>query len=326
MLLLVIAAGYLHKIRKVETAGDILSFPILRPVFRYGVIFCLMLLAGALMAEMSDGNFAAMSFGYLVSSFLGYWISEMLMQKSFKVWRAYKEYVVLTLLLIAVLIGFKTDISGFVHRVPEPDQVQSAFFGDTYRLANLENKNEGDKLSVTDKGNLLTGSDNINNIIQLHKELMREPFDKSGASMYIIYKLKNGKQISRRYYVNIDKYSAILKSLYESMEYKRSVYPIFTQKPESISGIYLHIVKKTDNLAAVPEEIFTITSKKRIAELTDLLRKEVERLDYERMVYTARIPESIRVQIVSHGKHTFFDLNGKNPVILQWLKDKGYYE
>ena len=38
---------YLYKRRQLETAGTAITFPILRPLFKYGVTFCFMLLLGS---------------------------------------------------------------------------------------------------------------------------------------------------------------------------------------------------------------------------------------------------------------------------------------
>ena len=90
-----------------------------------------MLLGSAYFTSISAGGFVTVFFGYIFCSLLGYFIAEMLLQKSYKVLNAYKGYLVYIVVVSVAFTGIQADVTGFVGRVPVNQKMLSQFILDT---------------------------------------------------------------------------------------------------------------------------------------------------------------------------------------------------
>lgn len=117
---------YVYRRRHVETAGDVVAVPLVRPLFKYGVAFC---------AGLAFGIFTAAFFGWggpavlipciVVWAVAGYFAAEMLLRKSFRVFKAWKGAAVMAAVMLALSLACFLDVFGVVARVPAPEQVES---------------------------------------------------------------------------------------------------------------------------------------------------------------------------------------------------------
>ncbi|SNS24160.1 ABC-2 type transport system permease protein [Anaerovirgula multivorans] len=317
-------AYYVYKIRNIETAGDIIAFTGVRPVFKYGVTLCSMLLGGLYFATISGGTFSIIAFGYLFSSFLGYWIAEIIMEKSFKVWTAYKGYVTYTILLLILLIGIHTDVTGYVGRIPKAEDVENVFFGSNiYRWEHFEEMQGAngpyyrDGIYYSDDY-IFIDPESIKNIITLHQTLIDEPSTQGGTYRYIAYTLKNGKQLIRQYVVSDQQHTSSLKPIYESIDYKRIRFPIIEQSPEEIKWLEI-----TDDRS--PKKSFMLTDAEEIEEFVELFRMDIHRSTYEElMIASKHIP--IVTIMTNDDTRMSYPIYKSYTSVYQWLKDKGIYE
>ena len=128
-LVLTVAALAVYRRRHVESAGDVVSVALVRPVFRCGVAFCSGLCLGVL-TSMLFGWYrsevpVALIFWVLAWTAVGYFVAEMLLRKSFRVWSAWKGglgMVAVMALLCAVCVF---DLFGVETRVPSVGKVES---------------------------------------------------------------------------------------------------------------------------------------------------------------------------------------------------------
>lgn len=122
---LAFAALYVYRRRHAETAGDVVAIPLVRPLFKYGVSFC---------AGLCFGMFTTAFFGWntmnvlipcvLFWAVVGYFVAEMLLSKSFRVFRRWKGAVTMPLVLLALCLTCSLDLFGVETRVPSVDQVE----------------------------------------------------------------------------------------------------------------------------------------------------------------------------------------------------------
>ena len=125
--LLALAALWLYRRRRLESAGDVVAVGWVRPVFRYGVGACTALTLGPLLYL---GILGGRSLGGLLAWMLpcgavGYFVAEMLLQKSFRVFARWKGCVVLVA-AVAACVGFVwLDPLGFTEWTPDPAKVES---------------------------------------------------------------------------------------------------------------------------------------------------------------------------------------------------------
>jgi ABC-2 type transport system permease protein len=122
---LTVCALLLYRHRHLETAGDVVAVRPMRPVFVYGVAFCSGLFFGlvtTLVLELGDAGLAA---AVVIWGVAGYFVAQMLLEKSFRVFRRWQGAVAVAAVFIALFLVLSFDLTGFERRVPEADQVAS---------------------------------------------------------------------------------------------------------------------------------------------------------------------------------------------------------
>ena len=190
---------YVYRRRHVETAGDVVAIPLVRPLFKYGVSFCVGLCFGMFtVAFFNFYSLTALIPFILLWSVVGYFAAEMLLKKSFRVFRAWRGAAVMAAVLLALCLGCLADVFGVVGRVPAPGQVTSV----TVML---------DMGYPFDGGRTLSADFNdpkqIQIITALHQAIVdnrdREGLDPDSGndytSAYLTYQLSNGSELRRRY-------------------------------------------------------------------------------------------------------------------------------
>lgn len=128
-LLLAAAALLLYRRRALETAGDLVSIRPVRPLFKYGVAFCAAVSVGFLLYLNFRSLLPRGDWGILIPLLLcglvGYFSAEMLLRKSFRVFR--KSWVgglCFSLALVALFLSTNYDLFGF-SRTPQRATVES---------------------------------------------------------------------------------------------------------------------------------------------------------------------------------------------------------
>jgi|GEM_PF-283221 len=123
-------AFQLYRRRKMENAGDVIAIKRLNPVFKYGVTVCSSLAFGSfLLAVFSlENSFEAAVILYLMAGIIGYFVAEMLLKKSFRVWRNYRGFLVYALIFVLVAVSVYYDWYGYANRMPDADRVEAVAF------------------------------------------------------------------------------------------------------------------------------------------------------------------------------------------------------
>ena len=327
--LFLVLGWFVYKYRKLETAGDIIAFPALYPVFKYGMTFCLMLVGGTYFCGFSRQSFPLLIIGYILGSVLGYFVAEILIHKSFKVLHFYKGYLCYSAVILILFGGISLDAFGFVNRVPNPEEVNKVYFGynfDEWIYFEKEKNPEyleyryGKGYFEDNKPLLFESRENIAGITELQKHLIKERNKGEGSSRYIIYTLKNGGYIIRQYKINETDQSdaALLKPIYESVEYKKFRFPAIALRPDDIKMITLRD-DRSDKKPVV------LTGNTDIQELTRLLGNEIIKMSYEDM--TSRKDRYIGISVLSNkDKATNIQIQSSFTSLIKWLKNKGYYD
>lgn len=139
--LMALCAVGLHHIRKAERSGDLIAFDPIKWLFRICVTLCGGMAFGTLFTliifgsgDLPDG----WKFGVCcaVAAFLCYMAAEMLLAKSFKIWRrkgSWRGALISAVAFILVVAAVDMDWIGFTTRVPDPASVKTvtATFGGT---------------------------------------------------------------------------------------------------------------------------------------------------------------------------------------------------
>ena len=212
-LVIALIALLLYRTRKSEMTGSTVAFPWATPIFKYGVAFCTAVALGQFLYYFLFGQYRSSGNDSLPGTILcmaaaglvGYFVAEMLIRKSFRVFRAGAKgaaIVALALVLLGVAMSF--DLTGYEKRVPDESEIESVYYtfsgmtnvttddADTIRRltaahrAIVENRKELARIAPASDADTLSQSD--------HDDI--EPF-----SLRLTYYLKDGSQLSRFYWV-----------------------------------------------------------------------------------------------------------------------------
>ncbi len=324
-------ARILYNRRQLETATCSISFSTLRPIFKYGVTFCSMLLVGSYFNEVQDG-LGWTIFGYFLGSLLGYVIIEIIINKSLSIFkvRNLKGYVIYAVITTVLITGINFDLTGYEKTIPELKNVESVYFNHSfYNLTNPDIPYASDTHELQTKlytrNNIkMIYSDpyNIVNIYRLHKQIInnieeeknqiQSNYNSHNRNICLAYKLKNGRMLYRHYEIDTNKYMAYLKPLYESLEYKKLHYDILNITPEPVDKIEVnaHEINKS----------VKITDPTLIKQAINALQNDVKDQTYESM--TDNKPAWADINILMNNEERIH-LNWNKSFINfeQWLKE-----
>lgn len=210
-LVIALIALLLYRTRKSEMTGSTVAFPWAVPVFKYGVAFCTAVSLGQFLYYFLFGQYRSSGNDSLPGTILcmaaaglvGYFVAEMLIKKSFRVFRTgAKGAAIVSLALVLLGVAMSFDLTGYEKRVPDESEIESAFYtfsgmtdvttddADTIRRltaahqAIVKNRNEQVRIADASDADTLSQSD--------YDDI--EPFH-----LRLTYYLKDGSQLSRSY-------------------------------------------------------------------------------------------------------------------------------
>lgn len=223
-LVCLIAIFFLYSKRKDESAGDVLAFVVLKPIFTVGVTICSIFVVGTYISVLYETEIS-LFMGYLIGGTLGYYISHMIVNKKFNVFKKHVKGYGVVLLGIVLFQGVLCfDIVGFESKVPSVDSIESVVFEPLY-----SSEDENDR-------KVYSGLTDIETIRNIHQKRMAEDVaSKYGKNFYIQYNLSNGTKIKRQYIIEELRYKSLFDSLYSSEAYKKQTFDIFNLDPSEIS-------------------------------------------------------------------------------------------
>lgn len=258
----------LYRKRKLESASHAIAFHQLKPVFKYGVTFCFMLLGGMYFLEVERSSDSLwVYFGYFWFSIIGYFIAEMILQKSWRVFGAIKGYLVYAFVMSIVFIGLHFDFTGYEKKVPALEEIDHVYFG-PYLYETEENLKRHYEYDSEEA---------IEAIYNLHSEIVKTPTQQGSSyeEVNIHYKLKNGETMIRNYTLsNSHMFKEELNAIYATEEYKEKQFKIYKVDPKAVDRI---TIEEHD----ITYEKHVITDPDMIEEAVTMLQKDIQEVDYD---------------------------------------------
>ncbi len=205
---LLLAALLLYRRRNMECAGDFISVRSLKPVFL--VLYSLM--AGVLFQiffslfwDLGQGSeYLLLALGISVGFFTG----RMLLSRTARVFqpKAFLGLGILAAVLALSLLLTSLDVLGITRRIPAPSDVESV------TIMSLRSR-PADPL-------MLTGQEDIQNILDVHRDALENCQGEVKTEIEISYTLKNGTELTRYYPVlGNSRYFPTLRHYFSSVEY-----------------------------------------------------------------------------------------------------------
>ena len=230
-----VTALLLYRKRRMESAGDVIAVKSLRPVFKFCVTACSALCFGLLFFVIISTLFTSpstsmlvLSAGLIIGAFIGYFASEMLLKKSFHVFKGnWKGFVITVILCIVFAFVCVTDLFGLSSQLPDIDDIEM-----------IVCNREAGGYDVTERSD-------IEAILDVNKAIIADRDKYEGLDdtdlentgyVNIRYKLKDGRVICRGYTLLIDDN---YKAYYEVLSSENIVKDIFTPEvPVTVQNVY----------------------------------------------------------------------------------------
>ncbi len=306
---------FFYKKRKIESASETIAFPKLRSVFKYGMTFCFTMLGGVYFTAISDGaQIGWLFFGYFIGAVIGYYTAEMVLQKTWRVFRKIKGLLLYIVSMVIVLLGIQV-LDVYEDRVPDQNEIQQVLFTNipyvVYDVANSE-------FEFIPKP--LQEQKNIQAVRELHQQITEDKeFVQADESQYkehafFHYELKNGRKVIRQYLVDREKFAAYLGAIKESDEYKRTSQQIFQLDANKVK--YLTI-----STQGFRSDYVSLNHRQDIEEFIKLYQEDVLATSYEESIY-----------FENYGAYVEFFINQEYSIhlplaptyegTLQWLAEK----
>ncbi len=247
---------YLYQRRQLETAGNAITFGLLRPFFKYGVTFCSMLLLGSYYKD-TQNTIAWTYFGYFLGALLAYFLVEILLTKSLRVFhlKNIKHLGIYTLVVVGLISALNFDLVGYEKRIPNLADVESIYLDNSFYALNEHNRPRvrADMISTpinTVRLPVYSQTDNVRAIWNLHQDILNKTYPEKPLNfaqnntrqerICLVYNLKDGSHFYRQYSVPVMEYATELKPIYETREYKDAHYPILGVNTAVIKMIEIH--------------------------------------------------------------------------------------
>lgn len=283
--LLLYGAGlWLYQRRALERAGNAFAFDILYPIFKYGVAFCFMLLAGSYL-NVATENMGWTYIAYFLGSLLAYIAMEMLLKKSLYVFslKTFKGYGVFAVVMVLLLAGLQADVLGLERKIPPLAEVESvymdySFYPLTYRIEHLVSYDSyrDDDIPYPPVKSIYRDQANINSIHALqqiavenreaHQAWLAAHPKAPGQYVSLAFTLKNGAHFYRQYILPAGRYDEQFRQVMESREYKNFHYEVLAMQPANVDVIEIQ--------AAESNRMVTISDPKLIRQAVGILQQE----------------------------------------------------
>ncbi|WP_246197103.1 DUF6449 domain-containing protein [Cytobacillus depressus] len=299
---------WVYKHRKLEAVSQALIFPFLKPIFKYGVTFCFMLLGGTYFGRMEEGSIWLVT-GYIFGAIIGFALSEMVLQKSWRIIIHIRGLFIYACSMAVLVILFQFDFTQYEKNIPNTSEIEGVHFSNSFYY-----------YRNGDQPYYLQDLENIDLIRRLHKEIVANKGDNNHNSenAFFVYKLKNGKSIVRNYEIDQKKYAHFYKLIYETSEYKRVTNEIFNVKEDQIEKVSVHPYGPINKRAVIADS-------SEIKEFIAILKDEINDATYEDM-RDNRDAYAI-IELLQQDDETVTEpwrVNYKR--LEQWLDEKGLLE
>ncbi|UPK45077.1 hypothetical protein [Paenibacillus pabuli] len=319
--------------RQVESATQAVTFTLVKPIFRFGLMFTLVLIGGAYFTIIAPrGSSGWGVFGYILGGVVGYIVAEMIIRKTWLIWSSkllprFALYGIVAGLILYVPVA---SWNGYAARVPELNKVNSIKLGgERYTYTN------GVSLKLDDGPFYSSDSEYMKAVVALHQKivdsdlsLLDDPINpgiRNDEYVFINYKLDNGKVMKRKYYIPEAEFRQELMTLKQTQDYKKVAYDTYKLEEDALSiGIRSSISQYRKVYISNPEQV---------REFKELLSQDIMDQTYEEQrspwqsFANAEINQDSSFENPSQPKEmSYFEIKPSYDRVLGWLKENKYYE
>ncbi len=193
---------FLYHKRKLEITKEFIAFPSIQAILKYAATFTINLLAYAYFFMVFEENKITSIIASIFLTCVAYFIIEMILQKTYRVFSASKGFLVYGILVSVAYCIAINGAFGFETRIPSLEQIK--------------------EIALTKDGEtiLFDERQNIETIRALHEKIIEERKQGYYNTFLIEYTLQNGKKCTRKYSLPYSAYETQIKTIYSSEEYQ----------------------------------------------------------------------------------------------------------
>ena len=271
--ILLVLALLAYRKRPLENASDIVVFPVIRPIFKYGVTFCLAI-TGYIYFCFVMGQTQSIVIA-LIFSVIGYAIAQMLLQKTWRIWRSYKGMLVSLAVILVFWGAIEFDVTGYEARVPAVSDVESVTINGLDGIPGAE-------IKLTEEADIAVISD-------MHRKLSEnKQYKEAGGSTAgmenptyfdVTYQMKNGSQMSRMYRYDRNDYEAETAAVYSLHEVRKQGFPIIGKTADDIDAVSIYIYSPNEE-----PQVYRLTDKAQINDLLNVFKVDINEMPSEDMI------------------------------------------
>lgn len=303
---------FLYQRRKLEYVSHAFVFPIMKPVFKYGLTTCAMLLSSLYFHDTTARVWWLLG-GSVIGALIGYVVAEMVLQKTWRIQLAFKGFGYFVIAVCACVGIIKLDPLGFETNIPDAAQIEKVYI--QKELGNYSDEVNSMYISLKEERN-------IEVLRNLHEQILKHGKNEMLASdrhyqpIFLKYELTNGKQVAREYYLqNYHAFSSYLKNIYESKEYKKKSYSLLRTSPKDVYRISISANSYLD-------KSIELRDSEEITKAIEAIQADLSQQSYEEMLNPAG--EYADISIVLE-KNRFIHLSWKASMqnFTDWMEETG---
>ncbi len=277
--ILLALALLVYRKRPLENASDIVVFRFIRPVFKYGVTFC-MAITGCCYFYFIFG----FTFGRsqqspsmvvaLIFTVIGYAVAQMLLQKTWRIWSSYKGLLASIAVVFVFWGAIEFDVTGYERRVPAVPDVESVTITGLSSIPAgvVELKDGADIALITDLHKKFTENEKYKTV-ELNNRSRVE-------TISMTYQMKNGGRIRRMYSYALDDYKQETATLYDLPIVREQGFPIIEKTASDIDAVHIRVLSEDK-----AGREYRIVNKAQINDLLNVFKVDVNNLPSEVLMY-----------------------------------------
>lgn len=274
--ILTVLVFVLYEKRASETAGKAMAFSALKPFIRIMLVIPASVYVGLGLYSISIGSFGGwMIAGILIGGFLSHGMIECIYQFDIRGLLSHKKQMLISIAAAFVIVGiFWADIFGYDRYVPEKEDTASVVIDNGIVSTNtfwgkekkgISGESMGEALAVL-KEAALENDENVESYYGANTV-----YDEY-TSYTVRYRLKNGNEKTRSYILDRGLRDKLMKTIFSSREYKEDRFSLYTADWSKVTGVYINLFMKDEELALTKEER---------EELFKIYLEEFSELDYD---------------------------------------------
>ncbi len=299
-IMLLFVGYFFYKKRKSEKASSSFVFKFIQPIFKYSLTISAMILGGIYFVETRSQSWTLLIVGLFIGSICGYFIAEVILQKTWRVFSRMKGYGGFVAVTIILSVAVKLFLPIYENKIPSVSEVEKVYCSDSY-FEDVET--QGIRAEMENEIHTYTDPESIKAVQQLHQKAIDvdSPKLEGYRNLYINYYLKDGSQLRREYLV-------MDTQLEDIPEFQENVDRFFDEKVENLSAIWF--------LAGQKET--TITDAEELKELVAAYKLDAKNEKWLQPESTITMSMTIKDSLL------YLEIGLRDTHTIKWLEDNGY--